>query len=105
MEDKIVPTLNQVYNNKLTIVEAVRQINDLLIEELSHVEPNARWFPNEDLYGAIKVSERLAELKAKQGADKVPVFRICYEEPIGTFVSYREDTMQDMPKQLGADND
>lgn len=30
--------------------------------ELSHVEPGARWFPHEDLCGAITVAERLQQL-------------------------------------------
>lgn len=55
------------YSEKTVYKTAKRQINNLLIEELSHVEPDARWFPNEGLYGAIKVSDRLAQLKAQKG--------------------------------------
>jgi hypothetical protein len=71
VSDEILPMLKVIADKGYVQKKDVEPIIALItqkttaarIDELSHIDPAARWFPTDDLYNAVAVSERLMQLQ------------------------------------------
>ena len=63
LENKIANVCDMLRPEEINEILSI--IHQEILRELDHVDPDARWFPNGDLYGVITVEARKTQLRVR----------------------------------------